>query len=401
MIGSQLPPGRGALLSSDSTTDPSSPPGDSTSARPRRRLRRGKKILFFLALLVIALVLSEALLRATKEPEPPMFAAHPYLRRVRAQSVSHTWTSPVDGRSLEVASDEHGFRTRSLEPVGTPKPPGTYRIFFVGGSTTENIALPAAETFPEIVERELQRQLKGRKVRGINTGISGNTIVDSFSLISHRLLALEPDLIVVLHATNDMRIGMSDRFDPTHYADRIRPRRTRLSDWLKDQSRLYDLGAQLSGRVFDRRGAERYKERRRSIPFTTGADPGRGLPHFKRYLGLISSVCEEREVPVVFMTQPSLYKPRNTPEEEDSFWLGVVNHGELNLDTPTLLEGMRLFNAATAQHARERGHVLIDLESVVPKDLDHFYDDVHYTSRGSAAIATAIVRALLQLDRLP
>mgnify|MGYP003671418088 CR=1 FL=1 len=382
---------------------PAPAPSAGQPARRRRRpLSRGKKALFFLAFAVLGLGFGELAVRVLTKPKPPMFEAHPYLRRVRAENVSHNWISPIDGRSYTVATDGHGFRTKNLEPVGDPKPEGTYRIFFVGGSTTENIALPDEETFPEIVQAKLRERLGGTpKVCTVNTGISGNTIVDSFSLISHRILALEPDLIVVLHATNDMRISMSDRFDPTHYDDLVKHKKVRFSDFMEDNSRLFSLSVQLRKGLFGLSGAERYKTRRASIPFSKGLDPGVGLPHFRRYLGMISAVCQEAKVPVVFMTQPSLYKPNNTPEEDAAFWLGVINHGEVNLDNATLLRGMQLYNAATAEHAQARGHLLIDLDPLVPKDLEHFYDDAHYTGKGCAVIADAIVEGLLQDGKLP
>jgi len=397
-------------MSEPASDPPSSVPSPRVEATPtpgaarrrRRPLSRGKKALFFLAFAALGLGFGELAVRVLTKPKPPMFEAHPYLRRVRAENVSHTWVSPIDGRSFTVATDGHGFRTKNLEPVGDPKPAGTYRIFFVGGSTTENIALPDEETFPEIVQVKLRKRLGGTpKVCTVNTGISGNTIVDSFSLISHRVLALEPDLIVVLHATNDMRISMSDRFDPTHYEDLIKHKKVRFSDFMEDNSRLFSLSVQLRKGLFGLSGAARYKARRASVPFTTDADPSVGLPHYRRYLAMISAVCAEAKVPVVFMTQPSLYKPNNTPEEDASFWLGVVNHGEVNLDNATLLRGMQLYNAATTEHARARGHLLIDLEPIVPKDLDHFYDDAHYTAKGCAVIADAIVEGLLKGGKLP
>jgi GDSL-like lipase/acylhydrolase family protein len=379
------------------------PSGEDVSPRRRRRpLTRGKKALFFLTFAVLGLGFGELVVRVLTKPKPPMFEAHPYLRRVRAESVSHEWISPIDGRAFTVSSDAHGFRTKNLEPVGEPKPEGTYRIFFVGGSTTENIALPDEETFPDLVQVALRKRLGTTpRVCTINTGISGNTIVDSFSLISHRVLALEPDLIVVLHATNDMRISMSDRFDPTHYRDLKKHKKVRFGDFMEDNSRLYSLSAQLRKGLFGTSGADRYKKRRAAIPFTKDADPSVGLPHFRRYLSMISAVCAEAKVPVVFMTQPSLYKPNNTPEEDASFWLGVVNHGEINLDNATLMKGMQLYNAATTAHAKERGHLLIDLEPAVPKDLEHFYDGAHYTAKGCAVIADEIVKALLQGGKLP
>lgn len=78
-----------------------------------------------------------------------------------------------------------------------------------------------------------------------------------------------------------------------------------------------------------------------------------------------------------------------------ALWLGCLDHGALNLDTRTLLRGMQVFNEAVRDLAREQGHLLIELEPAVPKDLEHSYDDCHYTTRGNEVVARQIVAALL------
>ncbi|HBP20223.1 MAG TPA: hypothetical protein DEA08_20840 [Planctomycetes bacterium] len=284
-----------------------------------------------------------------------------------------------------------------MVPPGQPKPANAYRIFFVGASTTENVAVDDAQSFPWLVETQLNAKLGDEvAVRGVNTGIAGNTIADSFSLIAHRLLALEPDLVVVLHAINDMRMSASARFDPSHYADRLAPPKVRFSDLLAQHCKLYRLAERAKQRLRTRSREQKYKDRARETPLSEGVDPARGLPYFQRYLGLIAAVCAEAGVPLALMTQPSLYKPELSQDELAALWMGYVNHGELNFSPEALRQGMVAYNDELRRFAGARGLLLIDLERVVPKDLEHLYDDCHYTVKGNAVIADEITRVLLE-----
>lgn len=39
-----------------------------------------------------------------------------------------------------------------------------------------------------------------------------------------------------------------------------------------------------------------------------------------------------------------------------------------------------------------RAHVaFVDLDPLIPKDLDHFFDDCHFTDRGSTTVAEALL----------
>lgn len=373
---------------------------------PRRPLPLGKKLGFLLAPLLLCLGLGELLARALSSPPAPLYLDHPYLRRVRAPGASHELISPpgagLDGQRFLLHVDEHGFRSRGLEPPGTPKPAGTYRIFFVGASAVENVAVPDERTFEALVEAELNVRLGGApRVVVVNAGLSGNVVADTVSLVLHRVLALEPDLIVAMDGLNDMIQSTSRRFDPAHGSEATSPRAPRPGEVLRAWSRLADL----SGRALDRAGAEdryaRWRRRRREQPFTTGADPTRGLPYWRRYLALLSAACAEARVPLAFMTHPCLWRPDLSPREDEALWMGWVAHGELNLDTPTLLRGLEAWNGALREHAAARGDLLIDLAGAVPRDLDHFYDDCHFTARGNEVAARAIVAALLQGGRLP
>lgn len=56
----------------------------------------------------------------------------------------------------------------------------------------------------------------------------------------------------------------------------------------------------------------------------------------------------------------------------------------------TALSGMQDYNQKIREIAEERGVILIDLENKVPKSLDYFIDDVHYSERAFGLIADYI-----------
>jgi lysophospholipase L1-like esterase len=379
--------------------------GPLAAASPRppspSRLTRGKKALFLGALLVGVLLVAEGIARVMSKDSPPTIVAHPYLRHVRAPHGNQAFTNPRTGEAYVVHVDAQGFRTQSLTPPGEPKPPGTYRIFFVGASTTENITIPDEQTFPFLVEHQLNERLEGTRVQAVNAGIAGNTVADTLSLIAHRVLALEPDLVVVLHGINDMRAGCSQRFDPAHYADRLSPPQPRLSHLLARYSALYRSVLAARKRMRSGTREERYRARAAKLPLSEGVDPARGLSYFLRYLGMIDALCREAQVPLVIMTQPSLYRPDLDEAELATLWMGYVNHGELHLSTATLQAGMQRYNDAIRAFCAQRKLRTIDLEAALPKNLEHLFDDCHYTAKGNARVAATIVESLLADGALP
>lgn len=368
-------------------------PGPPQAPPARRRpLSAGRRVLFLTGLLLLALGLTELVVRALFEPPAAAFLAHPYVRHVRAPSQTTRLVSPLTGEAFDMVIDAHGFRSRSLEPPGTPKPADTYRVFFVGGSTTENIVLPDAETFPAIVEAELSPRV-GKRLRCANAGISGNVVADTFSLVSHRVLTLEPDLVVALEGINDMCMGLSRRYDPTAVGYSAPPR-VQFMDVLRARSRLVQLASRAVDRAESEWRPERMRERRRELPFTADLDPTRALPTFRRYLRLLAAVCREADVPLLLMTMPTLYKDDLSPEEAASLWMGCLDHGRLNVDHATMQRGMQAFNDAIREVAQAEGTLLLDLAPAVPRDLEHFYDDCHYTAKGSRAVADQLLYLL-------
>lgn len=105
----------------------------------------------------------------------------------------------VLGLTENFYSNNHGFRDADF-PVEKEK--GVFRIVCVGASTTEEG--PTNDlTYPAILEAMLNRHFEDNRFEVINCGISG------MNSLKHRIrsadyLALDPDLILVYNAVNDI-----------------------------------------------------------------------------------------------------------------------------------------------------------------------------------------------------
>jgi lysophospholipase L1-like esterase len=359
--------------------------------------------LLAVALASLLLALAEAIARRTLEAPVAPYEIHSLYRATRTPGYKQTKISiepPHEPFLYEI--DALGFRGKAMQTV--KKPAGTYRIFFLGASTTENQHLPEEKTFPGLVEATLGARFQGNpRVEVANCGIAGYGVARSLSLLAHRVLALEPDLVVVLEGENDLMVSLDDRWDPTNGtpdADHLR-----FKDWLVGQSRLLSvLSARTGNREADTRPflATRRQDAHETPYFVPeGLALDRGLATYKAYLGWIALLCEDAQVPLVLMTQPTLWKENQPKDEEAALWMSCFPNGKTHLDPATCARLMAKYNDATRDVATSRGAILVDLAAIVPKDLEHLYDDAHMTARGNDAVAAAIVAAIAKDGTLP
>src|SRR5581483_1458473 len=270
---------------------------------PRSHLDRALRTA---ALLVatVALVLgaTEALMRALFAPPLKPYTSHGLYRATRTPGFKQLKICVEDGQAFDYEIDALGFRGKSLQTV--KKTPGTFRIFFVGASTTENQHLPEERTFPSLVEQALRA--RGAKVEVANCGIAGHGVARSFALIAHRILELEPDLIVLLEGENDMMQSLDERWDPANGPGE--PEKLTFKDWLVSKSRLVavlDTPKEVDTRPF----LEKRRKDARKKPYFVPPDLDlkRGLKPFEDYLRRTKLLCDDAKVPLVFLTQPTLW----------------------------------------------------------------------------------------------
>jgi lysophospholipase L1-like esterase len=358
-------------------------------------VRRARPYFVAAAVFVLLLAGAEGLARVASPEPSPAWVPHPFLGRVRPASWSCERVSIEDGSTFTFRTNAIGMRGSSI--AGPAKPKGTYRIFFAGASTTENPNLPEEKTFPAIVERLLNEELKGSpRVEVGNVGISGNASAGTLAQVSQRLLALDPDAILCLEG-NDVFESMGDEWEPTTY-HLARDRPPKFRQWFLSVSRLASLldeklspGSEQDPRPLYRRRAA---QRRQASVNEPGDDVLlRGRDVFRSNLRRMSLLCEDAHVRFGLMTVAWLYKDVQPPDEDAVIW--QIQAGRYNLSTRTARRAVDVYNGLVRAVASERGALLVDLDAAVPRDLAHLVDDVHLTVLGNQVAARAITAAIL------
>ena len=98
-----------------------------------------------------------------------------------------------------------GFRGAEFFTV---KPPDTYRIFMVGGSTMFGAGATSDETtIPGYLQQFLNEKDFGFDIEVINSGIQGADSNTESNLIEQKLVRFSPDLIIIYDGWNDLRVN--------------------------------------------------------------------------------------------------------------------------------------------------------------------------------------------------
>ena len=93
----------------------------------------------------------------------------------------------------------------SESEIDSTRLPGEYRVIALGDSFTEGVGTPYDSTWVKAVERHLSAAFPSRLIRTINAGISGSDVFFEYILLRERLLAFDPDLVII--ATNATDVG--------------------------------------------------------------------------------------------------------------------------------------------------------------------------------------------------
>jgi lysophospholipase L1-like esterase len=283
----------------------------------------------------------------------------------------------------------------SFGPGQLEKPADRYRIIALGGSTTRNPLLAVEHRYPTVLQSLLRAQYGREDLEVFNGGMDWYTSKHSLINYVTNLRDGDPDLVVVMHAVNDMYRS----FSPTGFA--VGPYHRLWSHFYGPSiygAKPPSFEQHISSKVVWPSVASvmfsRVRLVERDLPlerFVSRAD-------FERNMRSLLTVLEADGVPVILMTQPFLFKDEMTPEERATLWFGrtfcLSSTESLRSEYPSprsLAAAMRAYNETVRVLAGEGENVmLLEAESNLAKSLDNFTDDVHYTPAGARRLATAV-----------
>lgn len=288
-----------------------------------------------------------------------------------------------------------------------------YRILTAGGSTTECLYLDQDKTWTAILQRELSRTADGRSVWAGSVGKSGFNTRDHLALMRFVIDQYHINAIVLLIGGNDMvhRLLQGDSYEPHFVDDEVRYRKwlydrfasvpTRL-EWgrsLVKSTALGGLVQKLSllyknsrNIVQDRTGGwlikyRRYRQEALVVDNVPSLDSG--LNEYERNVEKIARMARKRGLRIVLMTQPTLWKENMSRAENESLWMGWRPDGKFS-SAAALARAMASYNQRLLDTCERLKLECIDLATRIPRTLDIFYDDMHFTEEGSRLVAVEL-----------
>lgn len=257
-----------------------------------------------------------------------------------------------------VLTNSRGMRDEE-RPLAKPR--RTYRIAFLGDSFTFGSGVHADETYHALLEVRLEEDPTLR-YECLNFGVPGYSLRDYEAVLAHKVLAHEPDLIVICSPPNDRT--------PVGAAKREYVSKPKANYFL----RLHSLDAAwhaIQAARFRGEG-ESASERERAKPVHDQA-----LRYMRRTLAGIARIASEAEVPIILI------------------------HFRLSAGAPRsdgIAEAFRSVCAESGIRFLDAGPAFIGFELA---DLQIFPNDAHPNARAHSILAETIFSDLEASGWLP
>lgn len=290
--------------------------------------------------------------------------------------------------TLGIDTPKPGYETRSIRinslgfrgpELVVPKPAGTLRLAFLGGSTTFCAEVSSNEAvWAHLVWHDLQQRYPQIRFDYVNAGVTAYTTLHSQTIFRQQVAPLQPDMVFIYHATNDMTYEVHTLAESQGLVSRPQP-----TSWLGRYSLLWFLVE----KNIQIRVIQASKKHIESLPDDFGQS-------FAANLTQLIQEAKQRVDLVAVITWSQQMRQGHTAEVNRRAAASAQFYMP-SLAPETILEGYARYNGIITRVARDTGAVLIADEDRIPGDPVHFNDSVHFTDAGSRAMAQRVVDGLL------
>jgi len=326
-----------------------------------------------------------------------------YIESQFPKKVSYTFEIefdlPLMDSSATFTTNNMGFRGDSLI---SPKPRNEYRIFLVGGSTTENLFIDDSIGFERQIQEKLQVENPAIRIKVYNAGKSGDASPDHLAMLGQRLVHLKPDLIILFPGINDLNRLAAD-YDYLHYPVKS----TEIErNWLVDL-KFFLSNFQLMRRLINVMNPEEESARKAIFLTTNYKDKVKevqslplesSLPEFdisiyERNTQSFIGICKSQNIDLLLLTQTFTWDSDEDNNLSNSHWM--VGIGDKRYPEDALAGRLMEMNQSIIDLAVRDSVDLLDLEKLIPKTNAYFYDDCHF-NKGGVSYSTDLISSTIQ-----
>ena len=317
----------------------------------------------------------------------------------------------LPGLKKEIVFEHNAFGLRSLSMRRKAKPDNTIRIFCLGASTTEQPTQATEDTWSGILENKLNNVFRDQNIN-IQVASYGNGGLKSTGLFlwaNENIEEYDPDIVISLMGINDLAFNGGN--DYYYSGIEVRPY-TRVYDIMsfikkccKEYSQIcrriilakrrVDIWRQKNtGKIIEWHSKnlpylrENYKKYPYSPVITRDPDP---FSEFQDAMSALFILLKRMNITTIVLGQPVLWKNSMNTEELEALWFFVnTKRGFIRPSGSWLLNEIQRYNNAQKQLAEFNNALYIDLDTQIPKTLEYYFDDCHYTDLGSRKVASAV-----------
>ncbi len=331
---------------------------------------------------------------------------HPFLQF----QLANNYATPINS---------YGFRG---EEIQKKKPKGTYRIFVLGGSTVLNRGTYFEKSAVRLLGKALRKRYPNKKIEVVNAGVDAYTSEHSLIQYFFKIKDFSPDMIIMWHGMNDFIYSCSSH-ERSHgvfqsdYSNMLSADASMVFDHFKPQPLIsfkfltYDFFVKFLSdnwysdlKNFNKKNHPFegfYTKKTKDKQYDMKEYPS--LQSYRRNMQSLIDATKTDGVKLILGNQPSLYDESLNTNELRALFFSSLHCSRQDGKYPSLLsmiKAMRVFNNATKEEAEENNIPFIDLESQVPKNLEYFTDDAHYTEKGNARVAETLYKFIVSKDLL-
>lgn len=389
----------------------------SAQPQPPRWFRRHPKkalVLFTLTLVLLMLFGFEVFLRLRAPSHPPGKIPNSarYIRLKEHKPLMDVTDTPTDEylagtdslvkKPYRFRADQHAFIMPSMVHEQADA-----TIVFLGGSTTECIYVTEDVRFPYLAGRLIEHKTL-KKINSCNGGVSGNHSLHSIDILLNKVLALQPQAVVMMHNVNDL---VTLLYMDTYWNDNF-SRSLICSGLPADESRPFGQKLRCMGYDFCDAVFPAITKEVQTISIKSAGgwdewsqvrgkkivyDEGRLAEQFQANLRTFIAVCRIHRVTPVLMTMASRFTDHPDPlvlQDLSKLFGTSVTYAQFK-------SGFDRFNQVIRETGQAENVQVIDLAAQIPQDRKYLYDPLHLNDEGSKLAAGIVAEGLKSLVANP
>jgi len=262
------------------------------------------------------------------------------------------------------------------------------RMFVMGGSQVFDQEALLNEDWPHIIQKNLQ-QKNFSTIRVINAGVPGHSTFDSFARILSEIRLFSPDYIILCHTHNEflnyrnMSISQTPlKIMPSLSSSTYDDYSISLIEKTAEKSQIY-LRLKYFGELMDIKIRNKQKMSRGLKEFVTDG----AYEQMKLNINMFIDLCQRIDAKPILLTQASAVTPGNF---NSSTIKNYLKRSPLGMDARTYYKSFNKADSLIKEIASNRDVLFLDLSNTHSGNLDYFVDAVHFSHKGSYAIAQSV-----------